>query len=529
MDVAARNLITIPDMAGGAEGAPATDGSPASAKQSFTQVLKNTQEGDVGQNLVPTSDGTGCSEGPPAAADGRTVAGTQQGDTDMCAPAGAVQIGAPALISTEDSQAEAMPADIPNDVLRQLAALLKAALGKTVALSGGGEAVAKTEPPDAQPNRTAEEEHASSGDSVPQSEEQSLIQRLVAAVLAMLSSQQQVTAGLPAESAKLGDPVPQSAAEKLTTALRAIAQEPAASQSQATDNVETIPAQDTDPVTQLAAKLLEHLTAEQQDKANPDLPKSDGLEKAGAHRQQAMAPAQTQAGATVADFDTPPPARVAKDDSNVIAILGVHSGGDESKSDSSARNDATEHRRENDEHPQADHPAPNQRVAETTSRFDVTTAEASGSTSDRTRAEAVRTLPPQQEWTELEANSPHPSIHLEVDPDDVGRVRLHVSLAGDRVYANVITEHAGVRDYLLSEQPRLQGGLSAQGLEIGGFQVAVEQQGRGSDDNGQPSGPSNQNRVPVREHSPADPEATEWMSQSNTGDHWETRSLSLFV
>jgi hypothetical protein len=86
-----------------------------------------------------------------------------------------------------------------------------------------------------------------------------------------------------------------------------------------------------------------------------------------------------------------------------------------------------------------------------------------------------------EEW-DVQGRPAQPSVSLEVYPPDVGRVRLHVALAGERVYASVVTEQAGVRDYLLTQEPRLAGGLSAQGLEIGAFQVAVEHQGEGKPD-----------------------------------------------
>jgi flagellar hook-length control protein FliK len=93
----------------------------------------------------------------------------------------------------------------------------------------------------------------------------------------------------------------------------------------------------------------------------------------------------------------------------------------------------------------------------------------------------VQPAHPVEEWA-APGRSGQPSVSLEVQPPEVGRVRLHVALAGERVYATVITEQAGVRDYLLTQEPRLAGGLSAQGLEIGAFQVAVEHQGEGQPD-----------------------------------------------
>ena len=124
-------------------------------------------------------------------------------------------------------------------------------------------------------------------------------------------------------------------------------------------------------------------------------------------------------------------------------------------------------------------PEPELRQPETYVRFDVKDVDAAPTRTDRSLSGPVRQSGPLQ-WQEYDPTPSHPSVRLEVTPPDIGRVRLHVALAGERVYAKVITEHPGVRDFLLAEQPRLEGGLSARGMEIGGFQVAVEQQGHGT-------------------------------------------------
>jgi hypothetical protein len=97
-----------------------------------------------------------------------------------------------------------------------------------------------------------------------------------------------------------------------------------------------------------------------------------------------------------------------------------------------------------------------------------------GPASDSAKAPVQPPDPPgEHEWKQSTS-----SMNLEVDQPDIGRVRLHVSLSGDRVYANVTTEQSGVREYLLTQQSRLESGLQTHGLHMGGFDVAVDQQGR---------------------------------------------------
>jgi len=540
MDVAMQNLIPISDKAGGAESVLAADESTVAPGQCFTLVLKNTQESEAGQNRVPISDGTGCA-GVTSDTDATTAAPGEclthmlkdslKDDSAMSASSVPVQICTARFDPAEAPHAEDMPVDVPSDLLKQLAVLLKTVLGKAVAFGGVGEAAVGTKTPDVQLNRTADDDTSSSGDGAAPSEEQSLIQRLAAAVLTMVQPELRSSPGTPAEAETPASPAPQASTEQLVTALRAIiARERTPPLPQATDNAQTIPTQDDDLVQQLAAKLLEHLSTAQQDGENHELPRSDKLPEAGIE-QHVITSSKAQPEARGANLNAPTlPDELVQENNDPVKVLGVHGAGDESVSVSSGRNEAMEHRREEKEHPQAEHPAPNQRVAETTSRFDLKTAEAPVSTSDRQRGDTIRPLPPQQEWAELEAKSPLPSVHLEVAPEDVGRVRLHVALAGDRVYANVTTEHAGVRDFLLGERQRLEEDLSAQGLEMKNFQVAVERNGhRGTEHRGQTPWIQTENRA----DGPPSGEAEARSEEVPLPLHHEvgrtTRVLSLFA
>lgn len=82
----------------------------------------------------------------------------------------------------------------------------------------------------------------------------------------------------------------------------------------------------------------------------------------------------------------------------------------------------------------------------------------------------------------LERRQGSASVHLEVQPPDLGRVRVHVALADQRVYATVITEQTELHDFLMKSHGRLQADLSTYGLDMGGFRVAVDSQGHGRSD-----------------------------------------------
>ncbi|TAJ26178.1 MAG: flagellar hook-length control protein FliK [Nitrospirae bacterium] len=73
-----------------------------------------------------------------------------------------------------------------------------------------------------------------------------------------------------------------------------------------------------------------------------------------------------------------------------------------------------------------------------------------------------------------------PSIQVDVNPADLGRVQVRVVLSDQTVHANVTTERAGVGEFLAANQGRLEAGFSASGLQLGEFKVTVDSQGRGS-------------------------------------------------
>jgi flagellar hook-length control protein FliK len=70
------------------------------------------------------------------------------------------------------------------------------------------------------------------------------------------------------------------------------------------------------------------------------------------------------------------------------------------------------------------------------------------------------------------------SVSLEVQPPELGRVQLRVTVAEQTVHAHVTTEQVEVKNFLVANQARLETGLQAHGMDIGSFQVDVDAHGR---------------------------------------------------
>lgn len=85
----------------------------------------------------------------------------------------------------------------------------------------------------------------------------------------------------------------------------------------------------------------------------------------------------------------------------------------------------------------------------------------------------------------LPTESPLPaSVRFEVQPGDMGRIRVHLSVVDHTVYTNVMTERVEAHDFLVKGSDRFEAGLAAHGLDVGRFQVDVQGQGRQHADRG---------------------------------------------
>jgi hypothetical protein len=81
--------------------------------------------------------------------------------------------------------------------------------------------------------------------------------------------------------------------------------------------------------------------------------------------------------------------------------------------------------------------------------------------------------------------SPLPaSVRFEVQPGDMGRIRVHLSVVDHTVYTNVMTERVDTHDFLVRNSERFEAGLGAHGLEVGRFQVDVQSEARQHGDRG---------------------------------------------
>jgi hypothetical protein len=78
------------------------------------------------------------------------------------------------------------------------------------------------------------------------------------------------------------------------------------------------------------------------------------------------------------------------------------------------------------------------------------------------------------------------SVRFEVQPGDMGRIRVHLSVVDHTVYTSVMTERVDAQEFLVRSADRFEAGLAAHGLDVGRFQVDVQGQGRQHADRGGP-------------------------------------------
>jgi hypothetical protein len=71
-----------------------------------------------------------------------------------------------------------------------------------------------------------------------------------------------------------------------------------------------------------------------------------------------------------------------------------------------------------------------------------------------------------------------PSVRFEVHPDELGCVRVHLSVVDHTVYTNVTTDRVEAHDFLIRNSDRFEAGLAVHGLDVGRFQVDVQSEGR---------------------------------------------------
>lgn len=118
-----------------------------------------------------------------------------------------------------------------------------------------------------------------------------------------------------------------------------------------------------------------------------------------------------------------------------------------------------------------------------------------------------------------------PSVRFEVHPDEMGRVRVHLSVVDHTVYTNVLTDRVEAHDFLIKNSERFETGLAAHGLDVGRFQVDVHTQGREQQhERAAWSGGEGQRQG----NQPAHPE-NEWHPGERASIEWEKRMVNVFA
>jgi hypothetical protein len=123
--------------------------------------------------------------------------------------------------------------------------------------------------------------------------------------------------------------------------------------------------------------------------------------------------------------------------------------------------------------------------------------------------------------------SPLPaSIRFEVQPGDMGRIRVHLSVVDHTVYTNVMTERVEAHDFLVRNSERFEAGLTAHGLEVGRFQVDVQSQARQHGDRGGTAW--SQDDVPRRNPQSSEQPAADRHAGDRNPD-WMDRMINVFA
>lgn len=102
------------------------------------------------------------------------------------------------------------------------------------------------------------------------------------------------------------------------------------------------------------------------------------------------------------------------------------------------------------------------------------------------------------------------AIQVNLDPNDLGRMRIRVVLADSTVHAQVSTEYTDVGQFLINRRDQLESALEASGLDMGQFRVHIDREGSGQSANDWIAG-TFENRSPHterrQERVEADPES----------------------
>ncbi len=151
----------------------------------------------------------------------------------------------------------------------------------------------------------------------------------------------------------------------------------------------------------------------------------------------------------------------------------------------------------------------------------------SGSLSAPTATRSASAPAPVAGATTMLPESPLPaSVRFEVQPGDMGRIRVHLSVVDHTVYTNVMTERVEAHDFLVKSSERYESGLAAHGLDVGRFHVDVQGQGREQADHGGAAWLREETHR--RPPQPSDQLIAEWHSDGHQSV-WGDRMVNLFA
>lgn len=119
-----------------------------------------------------------------------------------------------------------------------------------------------------------------------------------------------------------------------------------------------------------------------------------------------------------------------------------------------------------------------------------------------------------------------PSVRFEVHPEDMGRVRVHLSVVDHTVYTNVMTDRVEAHDFLVKNSDRFEAGLATHGLDIGKFQVDVQTQGRDQQREGTAWTHGDRQRHAAQSSHHAE---NEWPARERAMIDWDSRMVNLFA
>jgi flagellar hook-length control protein FliK len=119
------------------------------------------------------------------------------------------------------------------------------------------------------------------------------------------------------------------------------------------------------------------------------------------------------------------------------------------------------------------------------------------------------------------------SVTLDLDPLDMGPLRVRVMMSDQTVHAHIRTEHGELGQGLLQQGQSLETSLRTTGLEMGMLRVTVDQQ-QGRGDNAWLFQQQQQGRTPSPNQSQGAPREDERAARGETGARANER-VSLFA